>query len=35
MFGIQDIYDCGSLAFPGIAIAAKREATAIVPWIIP
>ena len=26
MFGIPDIYICGSLAFSGIVIAAKREA---------
>ena len=30
-FGNKDIYHCGSLLFPGIAIVAKKEATAIMP----
>ena len=29
------IYHCGTLPFPGIAIVAKRKATAIMPWIMP
>ena len=34
MFGIPDIYHYGSLTFSGIAIAAKGETTAIMPWIM-
>ena len=29
MFRIPNIYHCGSIEFPGIAIDANREATAI------
>ena len=30
MFGIRNIYHCGSMVFPGIARDVNREATAIV-----
>ena len=35
LFGIPDIYHWESLPFPGIAIVAEREATAIMPWMMP
>ena len=35
MFGIPNIYHCGSMKFPEIAIDAEREATAIMTWIMP
>ena len=34
MFGVRNIYHCGSMVFPGIAIDANREATAIMTWIM-
>ena len=34
MFVIPNIYHCGSMEFPLIAIDAEREATAIMPWIM-
>ena len=29
MFGIRNIYHCGSMEFPGIAVDANKQATAI------
>ena len=34
IFGIRNIYHCGSMEFPGIAIDANREGTAIMTWIM-
>ena len=34
MFGIPNIYHCGSMEFPGIAIDTERGATAIMTWIM-
>ena len=34
MFGIRNIYHCGSMVFPGIVIDANREATTIMTWIM-
>ena len=34
MFGIQNIYHCGSMMLPGIATDANREVTAIMTWIM-
>ena len=34
MCGIRNIYHCGSMEFPAIAIDANREASAIMTWIM-
>ena len=34
MFGIRNIYHCGSMEFPGISIDANSEATARMTWIM-
>ena len=34
MFGIRNIYHCGSMEFPGITIDANSEATSTMTWIM-